>query len=349
MAYSIEDIAKKAQVSTTTVSRALNDRGYVSEEIKQRILKVAEEMNYTPKKYKKRHTATSVSNIIGVIVPDIRNSYFTGIIRGIENVVSSKGYDLFICDTQEDPGKEVQCISALHNCKACGLIIAVASDAVEYNVEYLKNLNDSGTPVVLIDRDLRIPGIDGIVMDNFRGAKTAVNALIANGHTEIAILSGPTTSRTGVDRLNGYLGALKENGIPIREEYIGYGDFQPQSGYKLTKKLLSSHRRVTAIFSANQRMTLGCLQAISDAGLTVPDDISVLSFGISDSLAALGTKISHVYQPTPPLGEESARVLLSKIEMGKKYKKIPSKHTVFSSDCLLRGSEKYPANRKERL
>lgn len=346
MAYSIEDIAERAQVSTTTVSRALNGQGYVRDDVKQRILEIAKELDYTPKKYKKRHAPASISNIIGIIVPDIRNSYFTGVIRGIENVVTAKGYGLFICDTQEDPGKEVQCIAALHNAKVSGLIIAVASDAVEYNAAYLKSLNETGIPVVLIDRDLRLPGIDGIVMDNFQGAKVAVNTLIENGHTEIAILSGPTTSRTGVDRLNGYLGALKEHNIPIREEYIGYGDFQPQSGYKLTKKILASHKKVTAIFSANQRMTLGCIQAINEAGLSVPEDISVFSFGISDSLAAMGTGISHVYQPSPPLGEESARVLLAKIEMGKKYKKIPSKHTVFSSECLLRGSEKYPTNRK---
>ena len=182
-------------------------------------------------------------------------------------------------------------------------------------------------------------------MDSFRGAKLAVNTLIENGHKDIAILSGPTTSRTGVDRLNGYLDALKEHQIPIREEYIGYGDFQPQSGYKLTKKLLNSQQQITAIFSANQRMTLGCIQALHEAGLSIPDDISVFSFGISDSLAALGTNLSHVYQPSPPLGEESARVLLSKIEMGKKYKREPSKHTVFSSECILRGSEKYPTNR----
>lgn len=345
MGYSIEDIAKKAQVSTTTVSRALSNRGYVSEDVKKRIMEVAEELNYTPKKYKKRSVTSSVSNIIGVIVPDIRNSYFTGIISGIENIVTSKGYSLFICDTQEDPGKEVQCISALHNCKVSGLIVAVASDAVEYNANYLKTLNDSGIPVVFIDRDLRIPGIDGIVMDSFRGAKLAVNTLIENGHKDIAILSGPTTSRTGVDRLNGYLDALKEHQIPIREEYIGYGDFQPQSGYKLTKKLLNSQQQITAIFSANQRMTLGCIQALHEAGLSIPDDISVFSFGISDSLAALGTNLSHVYQPSPPLGEESARVLLSKIEIGKKYKREPSKHTVFSSECILRGSEKYPTNR----
>ena len=346
MTYSIADIAKRAQVSTTTVSRALNNRGYVSEEVKKRILEVAQELHYTPKKYKKRHIAAVSSNIIGVIIPDIRNSYFTGIIRGVEHVVYPMGYDLFICNTEEDPGKEIRCISALHNCKVCGLIVAPASDAAEYNTEYLKQLNDSGIPVVLIDRDLRISGIDGVVMDNFRGARNAVNILIDNGHKEIAILSGPTTSRTGVERLNGYIAALNEHHIPLKEEYIGYGNFQPQSGYELTKKILAQYKKVTAIFSTNQRMTLGCLQAIYEAGLSIPNDIAIFSFGISDTLATLGVAISHVYQPSPPLGEESARILTSKLEMGKKYKKIPSKQTVFSSECLLRGSEKYPINRK---
>ena len=126
MSYSISDIAKRAGVSATTVSRAMNNRGYVSEDVKKRVDEVIRELNYMPKKYKKRHMMSSVSNLIGVIVPDIRNSYFVGIIRGIERVVSSKGYDVFICDTEEDPGKEVRRISALHNCTACGLIVAPA-------------------------------------------------------------------------------------------------------------------------------------------------------------------------------------------------------------------------------
>ena len=345
MSYSISDIAKKANVSTTTVSRVMNNSGYVSPEHRQEIMKVAEELGYQPKKYKKRQTTNSSNNIIGVIVPDVKNSYFTGIIRGIEAVAHSKGFDTLICDSEEDPGKEVRCLSALHNCKVSGIIIAVASDIVEYNVDYIKNIHDCNIPVVLLDRDLRIPGIDSVAMDNLKGAKSAVDVLIENGHTEIAILSGPTTSRTGIDRLNGYMESLRENGIEIKEEYIGYGDFRPESGYALTKKLLTNHRKITAIFSSNQRMTLGCLQALNELKMKVPDDIALFSFGISDTLATLNTNISHIYQPTPPVGEECARILFSKIEMGKKYKKLPRKQTIFAMEQYLLGSEKYPANR----
>lgn len=345
---SISEVAKIAGVSTTTVSRVLNGKGYVSEEKKQKVMWAVHKTNYQPKKYKRGHNTSNISNVIGVVVPDIGNSYFTGIIRGIDSIAQQKGYEIFVCDTEENPGKEIKSISSLYNSKVGGIIIAVASDMAEYNAEYLRNLNENGTPIVLVDRDLRIPGIESVVMENSRGAKSAVDVLIENGHNHIAILSGPTSSRTGVERLNGYIESLQEHGMALRQEYICYGDFRPKSGYDLTKRILTMHPAVTAIFSSNQRMTLGCLQAITEAGLKIPDDISLISFGLPDTLKALGMAISHIYQPSPPLGEESARILFSKIELGKKYKKMPSKRTIFSTECVLLGSEKYPINKTER-
>lgn len=340
MVPSISDVAKKAGVSVTTVSRAFHNQSYVSEKVKEKIFSVADELNYTPKEYKKRKVVSTNNSIIGVIVPDITNSYFTGIVRGIETVAEENGYDVVVCDTKENPGREVRAISTLHNCKIAGLIVTVASDAVEYNAEYLRELNDSGTPVVFVDRDLRVQGIDGVVIDNYHGAYSAVQALIDGGHRKIAILSGPTTSKTGIDRLNGYLQALRDNKIEMNEGIISYGDFSVESGYELTKRLLKSRRDVTAIFSANQRMTLGCLQALNEEGYSVPNDIALISFGVSDTILAMHLPVSHVYQPGAPLGEESARILFNKLNMGKRYKKMPTKQTVFSTECQLLGSEK---------
>ena len=347
MDCSISDIAKIANVSPTTVSRALNNNGYVNESTKQRILDAAKEMGYAPKKYRKRRNSVKSSSIIGVVVPDIQNPYFGGIIQGIEAVAIENGYELFVCNSGEDSGREICCLSALHGAKVCGLIVAAASDFAEYNKEYLKQLNDSGIPVVLVDRDLRIQGIDSVIMDNYHGAKNAVNILLTNGHTEVAILSGPILSPTGVDRLNGYIQAMKDHNLPIREENIRYGDFRAKSGYEMTKKLLGSGTKATAIFSANHQMMLGCLRAIQEKGMKIPDDISVFSFGMSDPLTEIESGISYVYQPSPPLGEESARILLSKVESGRKHKKQPSKQTVFSTECCLLGSEVFPVNRKK--
>lgn len=344
MALSITKLAELAGVSPTTISRALSNRGYVNAETKERILQLAAEMGYQPKKYKKR--LTSSSNIIGVVIPDIANSFFSEIIQGIEDTVMPKGYNIFICDSSEDTGKEVTCVSALQSRDICGLIIAAASDIAAYNTDYLKSLNDNYFPVVLIDRNLHIPGMDSVVVDNFGGAYSAVQALIDQGHTNIAILCGPTASYTGVDRLKGYIEALRKNSIPIREEYIMYGDYRLQSGYDLTKRLISSRKEITAIFACNRKMTIGCLKALTELGLKVPDDFAVISFGKADSDILYPTPISHIKHPVSLIGEEAAHILLSKIDSGSKYKKSPGKQSIFSTECVLCGSEKYPKNRK---
>ena len=345
MSASISDIAKKANVSATTVSRALSNQGYVNEETKAEIIRIADELGYRPKQYKKRNGAAS-SKLIGVIVPDIKNAYFGEIIRGIEEVTFPLGYDLLICDSASDPGQEVRCISALDNANICGLIVAIASDAASYNLEYLQELNDTKFPVVLVDRNPGIPGLDSVTFDNYGGAKKAVQTFIDNGHKDIAILCGPTTAKTGLERLNGYLDALRSNNLPIQEEYILYGDFRAESGYLLTKKLLTSRRRVTAIFLSNRRMTLGCLRALKEMDLKVPEDVALISFGKSDFYSVLPVPISHVYQPVPPIGEECANILLKKLEMGKKYRKHPRKQSIFSTECILCGSEVFPINKR---
>ena len=344
MGASISDIAQKANVSATTVSRALNNHGYVNEETKNEIIRIADELGYRPKQYKKRNGFSS-SKLIGVVVPDIKNAYFGEIIRGIEEVTFQKGYDLLICDSAGDPGQEIRCISSLYAANVCGLIVAISSDVATYNLEYLQDLNDTKFPVVLVDRNPGLPGLDSVTFDNYGGSKKAVQVFIDNGHKDIAILCGPTTAKTGLERLNGYIDALRSNDIPIREEYILYGDFRSESGYRLTKKLLSSRKKVTAIFVSNRRMTLGCLRALKEMELKVPDDIAIISFGKSDFYSVLPVPISHVYQPVPPIGEECANILLKKLEMGKKYRKHPRKQSIFSTECILCGSEVYPVNR----
>lgn len=345
MSVSISDIAKEARVSATTVSRALSNQGYVNENTKKEIIRIADKLGYRPKQYKK-HNDFSSSNLIGVVIPDIKNAYFGDIIRGIKDVALPQGYDLLICDSAEDPAQEVRCIASLQSANICGLIIAIASDVVSYNLKYLQELNDTKFPVVLIDRNPGIPDLDSVTFDNYGGAKQAVQALIDNGHKDIAALCGPTTAKTGLDRLNGYLDALRANNIPIQEEYILYGDFRSESGYLLTKKILSSRKKVTAIFASNQRMTLGCLHALKELNLKVPDDISIISFGTSDFYSVLPVPISHVYQPVPPIGEECVNILLKKLAMGKKYRKHAKKQTIFSTECVLCGSEVYPVNKK---
>ena len=348
MGATISEIAKLANVSTATVSRTFSQTGYVSKENREAILKIAEQLNYKPKKYKKSNTSKAFNNVIAVVGPDVYNTFFRDVIRGIESVTYEKGYDVLVCDTNEDVGKEIRCLSALRAKKIGGLIISVVSDIEEYNAECLENMNRSGIPVVLIDRDIRSSNLDGVFLDDYRGVFKAVQALIDNDHRNIAIVCGSTTSRTGTERLNGYLSALRTNGIPVNESLILYGEYREDLAYSLTENLLSTQPDVTAIIACNSIMAGGCLQAIKDMKLKIPDDIAFISYGKKDYFEQTDNNISYVSRPVFAVGEECATILLEKIRTGKRSRPIPKKNTVFPIELILKGSEVYPKNRRKK-
>ena len=345
MPNTITELARRAHVSPATVSRVFSGQGYVSESTRAEILRIAKELNYAPKKYKKRNPASSGGNVIGMVIPDIRNSFYTEIIRAIEETLDKKGYELFVCDSNEDSRKEIRCLAALRQKQIGGLIITPVSDVVEYNADFLMEMNHMGIPVVLLDRDLRGGGLDGVFLDNFKGSYQATQVLVNQGHTHIAMICGPTTSKTGLERLNGDLEALRENQIPIREEYILYGDFMAPSAYALTKKLLKTQKRVTAILTANSRMSVGSLKAIAECGMSVGEDIAFMSYGRADFFEMSGSRISAVSQPVQQIGEECSKILLERIASGKRARNAPRKQIILASELLLYGSERYPSNR----
>lgn len=346
MSATITEIAKLAGVSSATVSRAFREDCYISREKRDEILRIAAEMDYKPKAYRKRQRPESFNNTIAVVAPDIYNSFFRDMIRGIESVTYPKGYELFACDTNEDTTKEIRCLSALSAKKIGGLIVSVVSDMEEYNAAYLEDMNESGIPVVLVDRDIRGSHLDGVFLDDYRGAYQATEALVCKGHRDIAIVCGPTTSRTGVERLNGYIGALRAKGLPVHEEYILYGEYREDMAYNLTKKLLHTQPQVTAVMSSNSIMAGGCMRAIRECNLAIPDDIAFISYGKKDYYDQTGSNISYVARPVHSVGEECAKILLQKMEMGKKSKRQPQKRIVFSMNLFLNGSEAFPKNRK---
>ena len=342
MPSSIEKIAELVGVSATTISRAFSGKGYVSEETREKIMQAAQEIAYQPKQYKKR-TNTVFSNKLGVVIPDICNTYYMEVIHGIESITEKHGVEVLICNTDEDPNKEIRCLNMLEEIKVNGVIAVPVSEAEKYNAEYLIHMNSSGIPVVLLDRDLANCNIDGVFMDNFNSAYQGVRKFIQNGHTEIAIICGPLTSTSGLARLNGYKAALQEHHIPIREEYILYGDFKFELAYHLTKEFVAQKTNVTAIFAANSRMSMGCLFALTEMGLSVPEDIAFISCG---RLGLEYSRISSIVYPTMAIGAECARILLEKMQAGKKQAACPKKRTTFEMEWLLRGSERFPANRR---
>lgn len=344
MIKNIRELAEAANVSTATVSRALRNNGYVNEETKQRILDLAQSAGFEPKRY--RHKVRSGNELVGIVVADLHNVFFQEIITSITDRLYRHNVDTFICNSDESPQREIRCLSMLQQRNVNGIIISPISETVEYNASYLKKLNEAGTSVVLIDRDLKGYGIDGVFQDNYDVSTKAVEALIAAGHTDIAIIAGPISSKPGLDRLNAYIDTLKAHDIEIRREYILYGDFKTDSGYQLTRDILKQ-RQVTAIFCTNNLMAIGTIRAIRDSGLSIPEDIAVISFGSLAPFALFhAPSITEIQQPTFAMGDECASIMLEKLHRNRKHRPQNAKRTVFDSELLLRGSEIYPTRRR---
>jgi len=341
----IQEIASKANVSISTVSRVFNDSGYVAEDKRTAVLDAAKLLGYKIPKKTKGEYDKMVSDVVGIVVPDINNPFFSESIKGMMKVMRQNDIHCLICDTDESPELEIRSLQTLRRQKVGGLIITPVSSAVEYNAEYLREFNNLGMPIVLLDRDIKFSGFDGVFLDSFRGTLDAVQTLIDNGHTEIAIIAGLITSKPGLDRLEGYLEALRQNNIPIKEEYILYGNFKQDKAYELTTKLLETKKEVTAIFSSNNLMSVGCFEAINHKGLKIPDDISLISFDDFYFFGAGNINISAVLRPTIQMGVEAAMLLVDQIKTKRRPKDQMSKRIILSPHLLLRGSEKYPTNR----
>lgn len=345
MIKSIKELAAAANVSTATVSRALHNTGYVNEETKQQIISLARGAGFEPKRY--RHKARSGNELVGIVVADLRNIFFQEIITSIVDRLYRHNIDTVICNSDESPQREIRCLNMLKQRNVNGIIISPISETVEYNARYLKDLNETVTSVVLVDRDLKGYGIDGVFQDNYDVSTKTVEVLLEAGHTDIAIITGPISSKPGLDRLNAYIDTLTGHDIKICRDYILYGDFKMDSGYQLTKDILKQQPQVTAIFCTNNMMAVGAIRAIHDSGLSIPDDIALVSFG---SLAQFDlfhdSRITEIKQPTFAMGDECASIMLEKLHRSRKHRPQNAKRTVFDSELLIRGSEIFPIHRK---
>lgn len=340
MGPTIRDIAAWAKVSPATVSRVFSGNGYVGESTRNRILAIAAEHGFQPKIYKKRNKSVFCS-AIGIVVPDICNAYYMDVIHGMESILSPRGAEVLICNTDEDPRKEVRCLETLRQAGVKGVVTVPVSEAEWYNTDYLEELERKGVSVVLLDRDTPKSEMDGVFMDNFSGAYQSVRAFISNGHTRIAMIAGPDTSTSGKERMAGYCAAMREAGLPIRSECILEGDFKFDLAYELTEKILKEHPEVTAIFASNSQMARGCLAALKAHGVSVPDDMGFISCG---NLNGSFDRISCVVCPTHEIGVACAELLLRKMTRSKSGKSSSIRKR-FQMELMLRGSEKYPVSR----
>jgi LacI family transcriptional regulator len=303
----IYEIAKKAGVSTATVSRALSGGGYVRKELREHILQVAKAMDYQPNSFA-RGLVTRQSYILGLIVPDICNPFFPAVARGVEDVANENGYNVLLCNTDGSPKKENNYINVLRSRQADGVIFTT-SQVSSKNVRTLMN---SGIPVVLADRRMDLE-CDTVAADNVEGAFRATQHLLDLGHARIGIITGPMGVATSEDRVEGYKGALSERGIAPNPDLVREGDYRERSGYDGAMELIRLSDPPTAIFACNDLMAVGALHALEESQLRVPDDVSVVGYDDITVASVARPRLTTVAQPKYEMGAIACRMLIDRL------------------------------------
>ncbi len=289
----IKEVAKKAGVSTATVSRVLSGRGYVSPELTRQVEDATNELNYHPNRTA-RNLRRRVAQIVGACIPDIENPFFTSVIRGIESTIAQEDFTLLLCDTYEDPRRETLFLNTLWAERVSGIILAPSGS----ESEALQRLVSSGMPVVVIDRILKKTHVDTVTVGNGQGAYDAIQHLVAGGYRRIAYIGGPERVSTGVERKRGYLQGLEAAGLAYDPGLCRVADFRHAGGYQAMSELLDLDPPPSVVLVGNNLMTLGALQAIHERSLAIPDGIAVVGFDDMVWASSLQPALTVVAQPT---------------------------------------------------
>lgn len=306
----IKQIAKLAGVSIGTVSNVLNGLPSVREATRKQVLEVIDSLGYQPSLLG-RALRKDQTNMIVMIVPDITNPFFPGVIRGAEDVAFQNGYRLVLCNSDNDYAKESAYLRELRTYRPSGLII-VPSDLSKGEEEARAYIN-AGSVVVYVDRiPPRWKG-DAITSAHEDGAYEATKHLIALGHRKIATITGPMQGTSAVQRLAGFRRAMKEARLHVPSEYIQETTFNRAGGFEKAESLLKLHTRPTAIFAANDLIAMGALKAARRRGLSCPEDISIFGFDNLEMDDEITPALSTVDQFIPELGARAAQIVINRM------------------------------------
>ncbi len=304
----IGDVAERAGVSKMTVSRVINNSGYISQETRERVEQAIAELGYVPNALA-RSLRFKKTKTIALVITDITNPFFTTIARGVEDAASEQGFSVMFCNTDESRDEEARYLSVLVQKQVDGVLLVPSRSAPES----ARFLSERKVPFVVIDR--RIPGVnvDTVRGNSFQGAYALTEHLIALGHKRIAVLSGPQAVTTGSDRILGYREAMEEAGIPVEEDRILYTSFTPQGGYRMAEMALAQTPQPTALFAGNNFIAFGALRRLRDMGLHVPDDISVVTFDDLPEAINFDPFLTAAAQPAYEMGQRATMLLFERL------------------------------------
>ena len=339
MPITISDIARLAKVSQSTVSRVLNNSGYVKDDTKRRVEMVIKELNYTPNAIA-RSLSKRETNTIGVIVPDITNSYFGEVIKGISHVADENNLNIIFYNTENSFEKEIRALNLLKEQRIKGIIMTPGFGADDFESTYSGVVDTLNCPLILACADVNSTEFSGVFVDNVKGAYDATELLIKRGHKKIGILLGPLSSEPMSQRFLGYKKALYENKIEINHKYILKSDFSLESAYEITKNMFESEDCPSALIVCTNRMTMGVIKAVEEYNKKIPEDLAVIASDKNEIFDMFGLSLTYIEECPLMLGK-SAMEMLCNILNNNIKEKI---RTVIAPQIVIRGSEEYVTN-----
>jgi len=305
----LRDVASRAGVSIGSVSAVVNHSAQVSPAMQAKVIAAIEELGYATDAIA-RGLKMGKTRTIGLILPDITNPHFAGIARAVEMACDAAGYMLMLCNTADDPDKELRHLRLLHMQRVAGLIL-VLGGIEPGHVEAIRKA--IAVPAVLVDRVMRGLSFDSVLLDNRKASREVVEYLIQCGHRRIGVVAGDPRISLSADRLAGYRQALRKHGIAFDPGLVVFGDFRVEPAFHAAIKLLRCRHRPTAILSTSNHTTIGIMNALAGEGLNCPRDISVAGIDDFEWSGAFEPRLTTAAQPIAEIGTKAVELLLGRL------------------------------------
>jgi len=327
----IKEIARMAGVSASSVSRVINKQPGVKPENRKRVEKIIKETSYRPNLLA-RELLMKKTNIIGIVLPEI-HSYYADRIAGIMDVCHANKFGIMIATSRENPREDIKNLNLFYEKQVDGIVLFVSTLIPEHE-KTLREINRK-VPIVMVGQEIEGLKIPSVIQDNYQGGRKAVEYLIENGHKNIAIISGPSINYSAQQRLNAYFDVLKENGLPISLKLVSQGDFTLPSGYDAMNSIMANNEiRPTAVFASNDMMAMGAAKALSEKGLKIPEDISIIGFDDVVIAEYFNPALTTVHQNHYDVGRQAGELLMENL----KNRNITVKRLILEQRLVIRKS-----------
>lgn len=308
MAATMKDIARRTGLGLATISSYFNG-GNVREKNRVKIEEAIRELHYEVNEVA-RGLKTNATKTIGVVIPELNNTFCAEIITEMEDILRSHGYATIVCDCRTDRKLEQEAVEFLSRKRVDGII----NMPVDAEGTHLKQFQKTGKPIVLIDRKIQDLSCDSVLVDNEKAAEDAMELFYEKGHREIGIIGGPEEISTAQERLKGYEKACRKLGLKRKDSLIYHGDYTIQGGVQGLEKLVRDNPDMTAVFVTNYEMTMGAVIGLNELGIQMPSQVSMIGFDNLQFARACNPKLTIVSQPTQRIARETARIMLERLE-----------------------------------